>query len=34
MLDSARRKVVVPGLAWWMLGLGIAATLTAKVAHG
>jgi hypothetical protein len=34
MLDSARRKVPVPALARWMLGLGIAATLAANVAHG
>jgi hypothetical protein len=34
MLDSARRKVPVPGLARWLLGLGIAATLAANVAHG
>jgi hypothetical protein len=34
MLDSARRKSPVPGLARWLLGLGIAATLAAKVAHG
>jgi hypothetical protein len=34
MLDSARRKVAVPGLARWLLGLGIAATLAANVAHG
>jgi Protein of unknown function (DUF2637) len=27
MLDSARRKVPVPALARWLLGLGIAATL-------
>jgi len=30
MLDSARRKVAVPGLARWLLGLGIAATLAAN----
>jgi hypothetical protein len=34
MLDSARRKAPVPGLARWLLGLGIAATLAADVAHG
>ena len=34
MLDSARRKVRVPSLARWLLGLGIAATLAANVAHG
>ena len=34
MLDSARRKVSVPALASWLLGLGIAATLAANVAHG
>ena len=34
MLDSARRKSRVPGLARWPLGLGIAATLAANVAHG
>jgi hypothetical protein len=34
MLDSARRKVSVPVLATWLLGLGIAATLAANVAHG
>jgi hypothetical protein len=34
MLDSARRKVPVPALARWLLGLGIAATLAASVAHG
>jgi hypothetical protein len=34
MLDSARRKIRVPALARWLLGLGIAATLAAKVAHG
>ena len=34
MLDSARRKVPVPALARWLLGLGIAATLAANVAHG
>lgn len=34
MLNSARRKVLVPPLARWLLGLGIAATLAANVAHG
>jgi hypothetical protein len=34
MLDSARRKIRVPALARWLLGLGIAATLAANVAHG
>jgi hypothetical protein len=34
MLDSARRKALVPALARWLLGLGIAATLAANVAHG
>jgi len=34
MLDSARRRVPVPALARWLLGLGIAATLVANVAHG
>jgi hypothetical protein len=34
MLDSARRKAPVPSLARWLLGLGIAATLAANVAHG
>jgi Protein of unknown function (DUF2637) len=34
MLDSARRKAPVPGLARWLLGLGITATLAANVAHG
>ena len=28
------RKVPVPALARWLLGLGIAATLAANVAHG
>jgi hypothetical protein len=31
MLDSARRKVRVPALSRWLLGLGIAATLAANV---
>lgn len=34
VLDSARRKVPVPALARWLLGVGIAATLAANVAHG
>jgi len=34
MLDSARRRVSVPALSRWLLGLGIAATLAANVAHG
>jgi hypothetical protein len=34
MLDSARRRVSVPALARWLLGLGIAATLAANVTHG
>jgi hypothetical protein len=33
MLDAARRKARVPVLARWLLGLGIAATLAANVAH-
>src|ERR1700678_3517368 len=34
MLDSARRRVPVPALARWLLGVGVAATLAANVAHG
>ena len=34
LLDTARRKVPVPAPARWLLGLGIAATLAANVAHG
>lgn len=34
MLDCARRKVPVPALAWWLLGLGITAMLGVNVAHG
>jgi len=34
MLDCARRKAPVPALARWLLGLGVAATLAANVAHG
>jgi hypothetical protein len=31
MLDSARRHVLVPALAQWLLGLGTAVTLAANV---
>jgi hypothetical protein len=34
MLDSVRRKVSVPALGRWLLGLGVAAPLAANVAHG
>ena len=34
MLDCQCRKVPVPALARWLLGLGITATLAANVAHG
>jgi hypothetical protein len=34
LLDSARRRRPVPVLARWLLGLGVAATLAANVAHG
>src|SRR6201986_5537716 len=34
MLDSARHGARAPMLARWLLGLGIAATLAANVAHG
>jgi hypothetical protein len=34
MLDSARRRIQVPAPARWLVGLGIAATLAANVAHG
>jgi Protein of unknown function (DUF2637) len=34
MLDWARRRMPVPALARWLLGLGTAATLAANVAHG
>jgi len=34
MLDCARRKVPVPALARWLLGLGITAMLAANVAYG
>ena len=33
MLDSERCATQVPALARWLLGLGIAATLAANVAH-
>src|SRR5690242_19667325 len=33
MLDSARRGIPAPVLARWLLGLSIAATLAANVAH-
>ncbi len=33
MLDSARRRMPVPTLARWLLGMGIAATLAANVVH-
>jgi Protein of unknown function (DUF2637) len=34
MLDSARRKILVPALARWLLGLGIVATLRVPGAAG
>jgi hypothetical protein len=34
VLYAARRRVPVPSLARWLLGLGIAATLTANMAQG
>jgi hypothetical protein len=34
VLSAARHRVPVPSLARWLLGLGIAATLTANVAQG
>jgi len=34
VLYAARHKVPVPSLARWLLGLGIAATLTANIAQG
>ena len=34
MLDSTTPEDAVPALARWLLGLGIAATLAANVAHG
>lgn len=33
-LYTARHRIPVPALARWLLGLGIAATLTANMAHG
>ena len=34
LLYAARHRVPVPSLARWLLGLGIAATLTASTAQG
>jgi hypothetical protein len=34
ILDASRRKLRVPALAKWSLGVGIAATIGANVAHG
>ena len=34
LLDAARREILVPALARWLLGVGIAAILAANVAHG
>ena len=34
VLYAARHRVPVPSLARWLLGLGIAASLTANMAHG
>ena len=34
MLHSARRRTAVPGLARWLLGFGISATMAANAAHG
>jgi hypothetical protein len=34
MLDSAWRKMPVPALARWLLGVGIAATPAANIVHG
>ena len=34
ILYAARHRIPVPSLARWLLGLGIAATLTANMAHG
>jgi len=34
VLSAARHRVPVPALARWLLGLGIAATLTANMAQG
>ena len=31
---AARHRIAVPSLARWLLGMGIAATLTANMAHG
>jgi len=32
--DSVRRKMPVPDLARWLLGVGMAATLAANITHG
>ena len=34
MLYAARHRVPVPSLARWLLGLGIAATITANMSQG
>jgi len=34
VLYAARHRMPVPSLARWLLGLGIAATLTANMAQG
>ena len=34
VLSAARHRMPVPSLARWLLGLGIAATLTANMAQG
>ena len=34
ILYAARHRIAVPSLARWLVGLGIAATLTANMAHG
>jgi hypothetical protein len=34
MRDSEHRKMPVPDLARWLLGVGIAATLAANITHG
>jgi hypothetical protein len=34
ILYAARHRIAVPSLARWLLGLGIAATLTANMAQG
>ena len=34
VLYAARHRVPIPSLARWLLGLGIAATLTANMAQG